>query len=66
MPVASFFFPEDQHRIVHEFFPSVLRNGHVRDRNSLSAFQDRRSALDGVQGAERCPASTDGRWHLQP
>jgi PAS domain S-box-containing protein len=28
MPVASFFFPEDQHRIVHEFFPSVLRNGH--------------------------------------
>ena len=27
-PVASFFFPEDQDRIVHEFFPSVLRTGH--------------------------------------
>jgi PAS domain S-box-containing protein len=28
MPVASFFFPEDQHRIVHDFFPSVLQTGH--------------------------------------
>jgi len=27
-PVASFFFPEDQHRILHEFFPSVLERGH--------------------------------------
>jgi PAS domain S-box-containing protein len=27
-PVASFFFPEDQHRIMHEFFPSVLEHGH--------------------------------------
>jgi PAS domain S-box-containing protein len=27
-PVASFFFPEDQDRIVNEFFPSVLKNGH--------------------------------------
>ena len=27
-PVASFFFPEDQHRVMHEFFPSVLQNGH--------------------------------------
>jgi PAS domain S-box-containing protein len=27
-PVASFFFPEDQHRIMHEFFPSVLEQGH--------------------------------------
>jgi len=27
-PVPSFFFPEDQHRIMHEFFPSVLREGH--------------------------------------
>ena len=27
-PVASFFFPEDQHRMMHEFFPSVLREGH--------------------------------------
>lgn len=26
--VASFFFPEDQRRIVDEFFPSVLRDGH--------------------------------------
>ena len=28
VPVASFFFPEDQARIVQEFFPSVLREGH--------------------------------------
>jgi PAS domain S-box-containing protein len=28
VPVASFFFPEDQQRIVHEFFPSVLQTGH--------------------------------------
>jgi PAS domain S-box-containing protein len=28
MPVASFFFPEDQHRMMHEFFPSVLERGH--------------------------------------
>jgi PAS domain S-box-containing protein len=27
-PVASFFFPEDQDRIINEFFPSVLANGH--------------------------------------
>jgi PAS domain S-box-containing protein len=27
-PVPSFFFPEDQHRMMHEFFPSVLREGH--------------------------------------
>ena len=28
MPVASFFFPEDQARIMQEFFPSVLEQGH--------------------------------------
>ena len=27
-PVASFFFPEDQPRIMDEFFPSVLEQGH--------------------------------------
>jgi PAS domain S-box-containing protein len=27
-PVASFFFPEDQDRIINDFFPSVLKNGH--------------------------------------
>ncbi len=27
-PVASFFFPEDQHRITQEFLPSVLESGH--------------------------------------
>jgi PAS domain S-box-containing protein len=27
-PVQSFFFPEDQPRIMHEFFPSVLERGH--------------------------------------
>ena len=27
-PVSSFFFPEDQHRMMHEFFPSVLEKGH--------------------------------------
>jgi PAS domain S-box-containing protein len=27
-PVSSFFFPEDQHRIVHEFFPTILEEGH--------------------------------------
>ena len=27
-PVASFFFPEDQHRVMHEFFPAVLAHGH--------------------------------------
>jgi PAS domain S-box-containing protein len=27
-PVQSFFFPEDQDRIMHEFFPSVLQKGH--------------------------------------
>ena len=27
-PVASFFFPEDQPRVLHEFFPSVLEQGH--------------------------------------
>ena len=28
MPVASFFFPDDQDRITQEFFPSVLEQGH--------------------------------------
>jgi PAS domain S-box-containing protein len=28
VPVASFFFPEDQPRIMQEFFPSVLEKGH--------------------------------------
>ena len=28
MPVADFFFPEDQPRIMDEFFPSVLAQGH--------------------------------------
>ncbi len=28
MPVASFFFPEDQPRMMQEFFPSVLSSGH--------------------------------------
>jgi PAS domain S-box-containing protein len=27
-PVADFFFPEDQPRMVNEFFPSVLERGH--------------------------------------
>jgi PAS domain S-box-containing protein len=27
-PVADFFFPEDQERIMNEFFPSVVANGH--------------------------------------
>ena len=27
-PVASFFFPDDQSRIMNEFFPSVLDKGH--------------------------------------
>jgi PAS domain S-box-containing protein len=26
-PVPSFFFPEDQHRVMHEFFPQVLAHG---------------------------------------
>jgi PAS domain S-box-containing protein len=37
VPVASFFFPEDHVRMMHEFFPSVLERGHgeieVRFRN---------------------------------
>jgi PAS domain S-box-containing protein len=36
-PVVSFFFPDDQHRMMHDFFPSVLEHGHgeveVRFRN---------------------------------
>jgi len=28
-PVQSFFFPEDQQMIMHEFFPSVLELGHA-------------------------------------
>src|SRR5262245_13814035 len=36
-PIASFFFPDDQHRMMHEFFPSVLEHGsgeiEVRFRN---------------------------------
>ncbi len=27
-PVASFFFAEDQSRVLHEFFPAVLKEGH--------------------------------------
>ena len=27
-PIASFFFPEDQHKIMNEFFPSVVAQGH--------------------------------------
>ena len=27
-PVASFFFPEDQHKMMNDFFPSVLAQGH--------------------------------------
>jgi len=36
-PVPEFFFPEDQSRILNEFFPSVLKQGHgeidIRFRN---------------------------------
>ena len=36
-PVRSFFFPEDQSRVMEEFFPSILEKGHgeieVRFRN---------------------------------
>jgi PAS domain S-box-containing protein len=28
MPVSSFFFPEDQRKVMEEFFPSVLETGH--------------------------------------
>ncbi len=28
IPVSSFFFPEDQPRIMQEFFPSILEKGH--------------------------------------
>jgi PAS domain S-box-containing protein len=28
VPASSFFFPEDQHRIMNEFLPSVLEKGH--------------------------------------
>ena len=35
-----------------EFFPAVLERGPRRDRGPLPAFQDRRSALDGLQGAD--------------
>ena len=28
VPVASFFFPEDQPKVVREFLPAVLENGH--------------------------------------
>jgi len=28
VPVASFFFPEDQQRVLEEFFPQVLKTGH--------------------------------------
>jgi len=28
VPVASFFFPEDQPKIIDEFFPQVLKTGH--------------------------------------
>lgn len=27
-PIPSFFFPEDEYRITHEFLPSVLQKGH--------------------------------------
>ena len=37
VPVAEFFFPEDQPRMIEEFFPSVLAQGHgetdIRFRN---------------------------------
>src|SRR6185436_12345793 len=36
-PVADFFFPEDQDRIMNQFFPAVMEQGHgeveVRFRN---------------------------------
>ena len=28
VPMASFFFPEDQPRVIEEFFPQVLKTGH--------------------------------------
>ena len=55
-PVRDFFFPEDQPRIMDEFFPVGAGEGPRRDRGPLPALQDRRGPLDGLQGvdADRC------------
>ena len=51
-PVASFFFPEDQPRIMRGVLSVGAGAGPRRDRGPLPALQDRRSALDGLQGAD--------------
>ncbi len=38
-PVRDFFFPEDQHRIMDEFFPSVLKKGHGETEVKFRHFQ---------------------------
>ena len=40
--VRDFFFPEDQARIMDEFFPAVLAERPRRDRRPLPPLQDRR------------------------
>ena len=52
MPVASFFFPDDQDRIMQEFFPSVLEQGHGEIEVRFRHFKTGRRALDGLQGAD--------------
>jgi PAS domain S-box-containing protein len=48
VPVASFFFPEDQPRIMEEFFPAVLQNGHGEIEVRFRHFKT---------GAARCDRS---------
>ena len=51
-PVREFFFPEDQNRVLNEFFPEVAAQGPRRDRGALSPLPQRPGTLDGLQGAE--------------
>jgi PAS domain S-box-containing protein len=43
-PLASFFFPEDQARIIHEFFPSVLKTEREKSKCASGTSRPARRA----------------------
>ena len=64
-PVASFFFPDDQSRIMNEFFPSVLEKGHGEIEVRFRHFKTG-EALWMAYKVLTLPEQPAGRWRSQP
>ena len=64
--VASFFFPEDQPRIVNEFFPSVLANGHGGTDVRFRHFKTGAARWMAYKVADACRTRTGSRSDSRP